>query len=322
MFDHEWGHGMDANGARPGVSSPGESIADMFANVRLAQSCTGRGFVRIPPESPVQLGCGHGYGDPCTPAPAASATLTSSSTSRQPHDVAWSIPACARPDDQLGPCGGETHCEGTFVAEAVWDLMSRDLRCQGSGWTTGGSGNVGGGRCARGAPSRDFPTALELATKLTYLGGGFVGEWFQCKVDGTAGCNADGGYLNYLAADDDNGNLEDGTPHMTAIHAAFAATASPAARCGAGFRLRRHAHHGARRQRRAARQGGELSWAPVAGAARYEVFRTEGVLAATSARSRSARRPTPSSWSTACATASRSTSRSRRRAPVRRASGR
>ena len=27
--------------------------------------------------------------------------------------------------------------------------------------------------------------------------------------------------MNLLAADDDNGNLADGTPHMTAIHAAF-----------------------------------------------------------------------------------------------------
>ena len=56
----------------------------------------------------------------------------------------------------------------------------------------------------------------------TAKGGGFVGNWFQCTTDGTAGCNADGGYLNYLVADDDNGDLGDGTPHMSAIHAAFA----------------------------------------------------------------------------------------------------
>jgi hypothetical protein len=282
VFDHEWGHGMDANGARPGVSSPGESIADMFANIRLADSCTGKGFVRIPPESPVQLGCGHGYGDPCTDCLGG---IRDSDflkhESQQPHDVAWSLPACVPdPDDQLGPCGGETHCEGTFVAEAVWDLMYRDLRCQGSGWSTGGAGDVGGGQCAGGgAPSRDFPTGLELATKLTFVGGGFVGDWFLCATDGTAGCNADGGYLNYLAADDDNGNLEDGTPHMSAIHAAFArhgiaCSALPVQDSGcAGTPTEAPVVSFVPLDKAV-----KLSWAPVAGAVRYEVFRTEGVF--------------------------------------------
>ena len=34
------------------------------------------------------------------------------------------------------------------------------------------------------------------------------------------GCAATGGYLQVLAADDDNGNINDGTPHMQAIRAA------------------------------------------------------------------------------------------------------
>jgi hypothetical protein len=35
------------------------------------------------------------------------------------------------------------------------------------------------------------------------------------------GCGANSGYLSFLAADDDNGNLNDGTPHMSAIYKAF-----------------------------------------------------------------------------------------------------
>ena len=58
IFDHEWGHGMDASDAAPGISSPGESIADMFANLRLNTSCVGHNF------EPGSL-CG-GYGNPCT----------------------------------------------------------------------------------------------------------------------------------------------------------------------------------------------------------------------------------------------------------------
>jgi hypothetical protein len=253
----------------------------MFANLRLAKSCGGKGFVRLPPESPVQIGCGYGYGDACTDCLGGVRDSDFlKHESQQPHDVAWSLPACVpEPDDQLGPCGGETHCEGSFVAEVVWDLMDRDLRCQGAGgWSTGGAGDVGGGQCAAGAAPRDFPTGLELATQLTYQGGGFVGNWFQCKVDGTAGCNVDGGYLNFLAADDDNGNLEDGTPHMTAIHAAFArhgiaCSALPVQDSGcAGTPTTAPVVNVVPMDKAV-----KLSWAPIAGAVRYEVFRTEGV---------------------------------------------
>ena len=223
-----------------------------------------------------------GYGDPCT---ACAGGIRDSDylkhESQEPHDVAWSLPACAAaPDDQLGPCEGETHCEGTFVAEVVWDLMSRDLRCQGAGgWTEGGAGNVGGGRCAQGQATRDFATALELATRLTFHGGGFVGNWFQCTTDGSAGCNADGGYLNYLAADDDNGNLNDGTPNMSAIHAAFArhgiaCNAIPIQDSGCAATPTIAPVVTAVPFDKAVK----LSWAPVSGAARYEVFRTEGVF--------------------------------------------
>ena len=46
-----------------------------------------------------------------------------------------------------------------------------------------------------------------------------MGDWYTCSVGG--GCAATGGYLSVLAADDDDGNLANGTPHMTAIRAAF-----------------------------------------------------------------------------------------------------
>jgi hypothetical protein len=93
------------------------------------------------------------------------------------------------------------------------------------------------------------------------------------------GCAATGGYLQFLAADDDNGNIADGTPHMSAIRAAFerheihcdtpavidggcagGPTAAPvlAATPAAG--------------------GADLSWGAVAGAASYAVYRTEGVV--------------------------------------------
>ena len=68
------------------------------------------------------------------------------------------------------------------------------------------------------------PDRSAMLIVLTYLGASNVGASYTCANDGLGtghGCNAAGGYLNYLAADDDNGDLNDGTPHMTALHAAF-----------------------------------------------------------------------------------------------------
>ena len=60
------------------------------------------------------------------------------------------------------------------------------------------------------------------ANKLFYQGSGNIGAWHACNCGGTSdGCGATNGYMQWLAADDDNGNLNDGTPHMTAIFAAF-----------------------------------------------------------------------------------------------------
>lgn len=45
VVDHEWGHGMDDWGVAAGISEPsGEGIADVYAALRLNDSCIGRGF--------------------------------------------------------------------------------------------------------------------------------------------------------------------------------------------------------------------------------------------------------------------------------------
>ena len=58
VFDHEWGHGMDANDVVGGIASPsGEGIADIYSALRLYDSCIGRNFLSSTPCS--------GNGDPC-----------------------------------------------------------------------------------------------------------------------------------------------------------------------------------------------------------------------------------------------------------------
>src|SRR5690606_22218609 len=186
VFDHEWGHGLDDNGTNGSVSSPGEGIADLYAALRLNTSCIGRGFL-------LSGLCG-GYGDPCTPASGCSGIRTvdwAERQSGQPHTVAWvnSNPQC-----------GSVHCRGTLYSESVWDLAKRDLPT---------------------IFSLDDNTAVALATRITYKGADNVATWFVTTNGNQGGCAATGGYMQFLGADDDNGNLADGTPHMTAIFSAF-----------------------------------------------------------------------------------------------------
>jgi hypothetical protein len=148
------------------------------------------------------------------------------------------------------------HCEGSVFAEAIWDLFSRDLPAAGY--------------------SAD--TALEIATRTTYIGASPMTGIFQC-TQGSGGCPASAAYLNYLAADDDNGNITTGTPHYASIRAAFdrhgiacptpltgtsgCALAPDAAPTVTGTPIDK---------------GARLSWTSVPGAVKYRVYRTEGVF--------------------------------------------
>ncbi len=208
VFDHEWGHGVDDNGVAPGIANPGESIADIYAMLRLDVSCIGRGFF-------TEHTC-TGWGDECIGTPETGGCTGvrdidyAQHRCNTPHTITWvqdgfssaqcggSGSAGACPGGG-GPCGGEVHCEGMVMAEVGWDLMTRDLTAPPFGYTS--------------------QRAHEVAARLLYLGAQPVGSWYTCSVGG--GCSATGGYLSLLAVDDDNGDLSDGTPHMTAIRAAF-----------------------------------------------------------------------------------------------------
>jgi hypothetical protein len=97
------------------------------------------------------------------------------------------------------------------------------------------------------------------------------------------------GYIQWITADDDNGNLNDGTPHMTAIFNAFnrhgIACATPTARTAAA----RRSDARAQPHRDAGNFSVALSWGSIGGATRYWVFRTRATRAATSARRSSPR---------------------------------
>ncbi|MEE8524560.1 MAG: hypothetical protein V3T72_11565, partial [Thermoanaerobaculia bacterium] len=261
VFVHEQGHGMDDNDADGVVNAPGEATADVYTFLRLNTSCIGRGFRLGTPCT--------GFGDACVVgSPSCDGVRDSDYTKHEsgtPHTIAnfvndtWLEPVdggCQNPPPPFsaGPCGGQVHCEGQLGAEAVWDLFDQDLPAAG----------------------HDFNTALEIATRLTFIGTGNIGDWFTCAGLGNDGCGANSAYMQYLTADDDNGNLLDGTPNGTAIFNAFnrhgiacapdpgidtscVPTAAPTLTATALDR------------------GASLSWTAVATATSYEVFRTDGV---------------------------------------------
>jgi hypothetical protein len=150
------------------------------------------------------------------------------------------------------------HCEGAVYAESVWDVWNRDLQS-----------NYG----------LSLDEAREIAARLIFRGGQLVTVWYNC-INGTGtgdGCNANGGYLNLLAADDDNANLADGTPHMQAIFDAFdrhnIACPTPTVQdsgCVGGPTT------AATVTATALDRGVHLSWTSVPGAVTYRVYRTEG----------------------------------------------
>jgi hypothetical protein len=247
VFDHEWGHGMDNNDTTGTVSNPGEGIADIYMALRLNSSCVGRNAF-------VSGNCS-GYGDACLSCTGFREMDFAQLTSNTPMTITRMLSLCPA-SGSLGPCARETHCEGQIYGQVLWDLMKRDLPA--AGFST--------------------DTALEIATRLAYLGSSPVTTVYQC-VQGNGGCPATAAYLNYLAADDDNGNITTGTPHFAAIRAAFdrhgiacstpvaANTGCPNAPTAAPVVTTTAVDKGAR-----------LSWASVPNAVKYRVYRTEGVF--------------------------------------------
>ena len=279
VFDHEWGHGLDFFDDSPGVSVPGEAYADMAAIVRLNSSCIGRGFY--------QTGTCGGNGDPCTECSGVREADWKKRQSGKPHDLSWvlgqnpTVPgSCPGFPTGLGPCGRSTHCEGSIITEAFWDLLKRDMPCHGRRWESFAGGTVGGGRCTGGqATTIDENTVQLFGTRLFYLAAGGVKAGYQCDP-AVGGCVASSWYLQILAADDDDGSILNGTPHMVAVHDAFARhgigcgiplplnfgcaatpapTAAPTVTATAGVR------------------SATITWTPVTGAAAYWVMRTDGV---------------------------------------------
>ena len=194
---HELGHGLDQNDGN-GVSGEwgsGESNGDLLAALMLHTSCNGQGFT--------SSAC-TGYGDACTSCTGVRDMDWARHASNAPHTVANFIqPHCPASDDYRGPCGREGHCESIVLSEAVWDFVNRDLPNQGIG----------------------SAAAWNLMERLWFVSRPTASQTFTCNTSGStwssSGCNAGSLWKALRAADDDDGNLANGTPHGAALFIAF-----------------------------------------------------------------------------------------------------
>jgi hypothetical protein len=195
---HEYGHGLDQNDG--GGESPDggtrESYADVTAALVTHDSCGGTGFF--------SGNCG-GYGDACTACSGVRDIDWARHTSGAPHTVAnFTQTLCPVGG---GPCGREAHCESYLPSEAMWDFAARDL-------PAAGAGGIGGN------------AAWAVVERLWYRSRATAGSAFTCNTAPATwtsdGCAAGTLWRVLRAADDDDGNLANGTPHSCALYAALA----------------------------------------------------------------------------------------------------
>jgi len=243
---HEWGHGMDQNDGG-GYDNPSEAYADVVAIFESRESCVGRGF------RPAQQ-CS-GYGDTCLDCTGI-------------RDMDWDKRidhTPATPSGFLtdycpggsGPCGKETHCASYVPSEAIFDLATRDLPASGL----------------------DADTSWQLAERLFYQSRpGSGGDTYNCSLPNSDSCGTGTWYHQLRLQDDDDGNLNNGTPHGAAIFAAFdrhdiacGAASDPENQSSGSCPTLDAPLVTAQALTNAIR----LNWDPVAGASSYRIYRNE-----------------------------------------------
>jgi hypothetical protein len=263
VFDHEWGHGLDDNDTGGNLSNTSEAYADIAAIYRLQASCVGHGFFWTANQGCGMTADGTGFNQDEAQVGASHCDLDCSGVRDQDWDKHFDHQpdtalgfVCSKCSSGSGPCGREVHCSAAPSAQSAWDLAARDLPAMGL----------------------DSQTSFIIANKLFYQGSGNIGQWHSCTCGGTSsGCAAANGYMQWITADDDNGNLNDGTPHMAAIFNAYnrhgIACATPTPRnngCLGGPATP------AVLTATPGNNQASLAWTVVPGATRYWVFRSEG----------------------------------------------
>ncbi len=193
---HEWGHGLDYNtGTSSTEMTSAEALADSMAMLQTHISCVGHNFRPGVP-------CGFGCDENCTGVRDAGVRpyIKPSNMNIGPANCAqWTCPYSG----YEGIMGYEGHCEALIAAGAVWDTATKLAAAKGdAGWAH--------------INRIYFETMGDYQAAYRIVSGGKCNP--SASIDG---CGSLNWYTVWLFADDDNGNLADGTPNGCLIWDAF-----------------------------------------------------------------------------------------------------
>jgi len=192
---HEWGHGYDYNDGGGG-DKPSEAYADIVGILASRDSCMSRGIYNDGSTC-------EGWGNPCTTCTGfRDFDWTARAWNTPSTPTNWAQVVCPPDYSQFnGPCRREAHCESYISSEAIYDLATRDLPAAGT----------------------DQDSAWQLVDRLWYeTRPGSGGNGYLCLLPLSNSCDANSWYQKMRVADDDDGDLANGTPHAAELYAAFA----------------------------------------------------------------------------------------------------
>jgi fibronectin type 3 domain-containing protein len=242
---HEWAHGMDKNDGNN--SSPdggsGETYGDTSAFLQTHGSCIGAGFLKTSCD---------GYGDACKACTGVRDVDYTKHQSGSPATPTWDNTYCPGGYSCQGPCAGECHCESAPSSQANWDLATVDLITWGM----------------------DATTAWQTLDRFWYASRPSATRAYECGTN--TSCNAGNLFNVYRVVDDCDGVLTNGTPHASAIWAAFnrhqigcSTAVNTNNNCGCAT-LATPVLAGT-----AGNGSVNLTWGAISGAASYDVYRND-----------------------------------------------
>jgi hypothetical protein len=210
VFLHEWGHGMDTNsGGAASDAGSGEAVGDTFSFLETKDPCIGQNFQ--PGVNCANCTACTGVRDVADFAVGGSAVIAKPANVANNSGINCDRYSC--PYYQFvfigayqGPMGYEGHCESYIASSANWDLAQNLIARWGT--TTGWSK----------MDSIWYKSLTPSKSAYRVASGGKCNP--AAVVDG---CAATNWYTVYLSADDDDGNLANGTPNACRIWDAFTA---------------------------------------------------------------------------------------------------
>lgn len=206
VFLHEWGHGMDSNsGGAANENGSGEAVGDTFAFLETQDACIGPNF--RPGVPCANCGTCTGVRDVEVFSTRGNRTIARPDTLADDNGINCDRYACPYLQQGIfpyqGPMGFQGHCESHIASGSTWDLTQNLVDHYGEeGWQR----------------MDDIWYSSLVPSKSAYR----ITSGGQCNVNAQIdGCGATNWYTVFLAVNDDDGNLANGTPDACRIFDAF-----------------------------------------------------------------------------------------------------